>query len=76
MIHRDQKDLKIIYYITPSRFIKTFLFKIEGNNKLSVHAIPNEISNLEPKKQYRIYLFAEVLEFPYKMPKIQFKYHP
>lgn len=41
MVHRDIKDLKIIYYVTASRFIKTFLFKIEASAKLAVHAIPN-----------------------------------
>lgn len=76
MIHRDANDLKIIYYVTPSRFLKTFIFKLEHNTKLAVHAIPNELSNLEPRKQYRIYLFAEVLEFPYKLPLLMFKYHP
>jgi hypothetical protein len=46
MIHRDLKDLKIIYYITASKYIKTFLFKIEPTSKLSIHAIPGELSNL------------------------------
>jgi hypothetical protein len=46
MVHRDLKDLKIIYYVTPSHFIKTFLFKLEPSPKLAVHAIPNELANL------------------------------
>jgi hypothetical protein len=46
MIHRDVNDLKIIYYVTPSRFLKTFLYKLEPSSKLAVHAIPNELSNL------------------------------
>ena len=58
MIHKNAKDLKIVYYITASRFLKSFLFKIDTNNKINIHAIPASLSNLEPKKQYRIYLFA------------------
>ena len=46
MIHRDANDLKIIYYVTPSRFLKTFIYKLEPCTKLAVHAIPNELSNL------------------------------
>ena len=58
MIHKSAKDLKIVYYITASRFLKSFLFKIDTSSKLNIHAIPASLSNLEPKKQYRIYLFA------------------
>ncbi len=76
MIHKSSRDLKIIYYVTPSRHLKTFLFKIESNPKIVIHAIPNSLGALQPRKQYRIYLFAEVLEFPFKLPEIHFKYHP
>jgi hypothetical protein len=41
MVHRDANDLKVIYYVTPSRFLRTFLFKLEPITKLAVHAIPN-----------------------------------
>lgn len=61
MVHKDARDLKIIYYVTASRFMKTFLFKVESNPKILVHAIPATLANLEPRKQYRIYLFAEIL---------------
>lgn len=58
MLHKNSKDLKIVYYITASRFLKSFLFKIDTCNKIVVHAIPASLSNLEPEKQYRIYLFG------------------
>ena len=45
-IHRDARDLKIIYYVTVSRFMKTFLFRVETCPKLTVHAIPASLSNL------------------------------
>jgi len=68
MLHRDHKDLKIIYYVTANVFLRSFLFKVHTSTNMTIHAIPNELSNLEPRKQYRIYLFADVLEFPYRMP--------
>jgi hypothetical protein len=61
MIHKTGRELKIVYYVTAGRFLKSFLFKIDSGPKLTVHAIPASLFNLEPKKQYRIYLFAELL---------------
>jgi len=46
IVHRDAKDLKIIYYVTANRFIKTFLYKIDQYEKLSINAIPKVISQL------------------------------
>lgn len=46
MIHKSSRDLKVVYYVTASRYLKTFLYKVESNPKLVVHAIPNALGTL------------------------------
>lgn len=46
MINKNSRDLKIVYYVTPSLFLRTFIFKIDSNPKILVHAIPATLANL------------------------------
>lgn len=44
MVHRDRNILKIVYFVSATKPLKTFLFRIEPTTKLTIHAIPNELT--------------------------------
>lgn len=71
----ESHKVKINYYVTSQKQLKGFIYKIDGDSgKIQIECSPKEIGQAEPNKQYRIELAATILEFPYLLPSITFKY--